>query len=466
MSPSAQQTSEQLKEIIEDKKKTKQGAREVQEQVDCEEVLDPDNTSSVLSTVLNTMNNQFEHECLEEAVRLLNAHLIHQSTDDHVPGHKYSIPGLPRTKYMAHQVCAIWFIVWRWVWKAEMPGALVADEMGLGKTFTYVAAAMICKLLNEKVVMGLPQSILWVNTLAYWVNMVQNNFPGIISEEREWYTVRRHNSVPCRLIAIQKTLPQGHPALTSALEPILVVTMPAIAEMFNSVIDEMTYATDFKLINLLRTENVNLTHENLNTSLDQPENRWNIPLVSYDTLTSREKPSSNSQISQCSWSFGIFDKSHWYKTKNSVGCQIAMNARIGFKLQDTATPGFHSLYNWCFQMMSLLSGAPENPEDDTVMEMHGAVAQYSAVKNLIHAIRTEDRHAQHNRAHCIIQIARPWMIRRWSEWTLANGKALVHIPKENAHVVDVEWTDQEQAKLKTIVERYSPWRASGAWRVY
>ena len=98
MSPSAQLTSEQLKEIIDDEMKTDQGAREVQEQVeDGEEVLDPDNTSSVLSTVLNTINNEFEHECLDEAVRLLNAHPIRQSIDDRVPGHKYSIPGLPGT---------------------------------------------------------------------------------------------------------------------------------------------------------------------------------------------------------------------------------------------------------------------------------------------------------------------------------------------------------------------------------
>jgi len=96
MSPSAQLTSEQLKEIIEDEKMTDQGARKVQKQVeDGEEVLDPDNASSVLSTVLNTINNEFDHECLDEAVRLLNVHPLRQSTDDRVPGHKYSIPGLP-----------------------------------------------------------------------------------------------------------------------------------------------------------------------------------------------------------------------------------------------------------------------------------------------------------------------------------------------------------------------------------
>jgi len=123
MSPSAQLTSEQLKEIIEDEKNTDKDAREVQEQVeDGEEVLDPANTSSVLKTVLSTINNEFEHECLDEAVRLLNAHSIRQSTDDRVPGHKYSIPGLPGTKFLAHQVWAIWFIVRRWF------GMLICQE--------------------------------------------------------------------------------------------------------------------------------------------------------------------------------------------------------------------------------------------------------------------------------------------------------------------------------------------------
>jgi SNF2 family DNA or RNA helicase len=41
-----------------------------------------------------------------------------------------------------------------------MSGALVADEMGLGNTFTTVAVAILCKLVTEKVVMGLPLSIL------------------------------------------------------------------------------------------------------------------------------------------------------------------------------------------------------------------------------------------------------------------------------------------------------------------
>ena len=244
MSPSAQLTLDQLKGIIEHEKQTDQRAIEVHEQVDGEEYLNPDDTSSVLNTVLNTINNELEHQCLDEAVRLLYAYLIRQSSDDCVQGHKNSNPGLPGTQFLVHQVWAIWFMVRRWVWDSDMPGALVADKMGLGNTISSVAAAMICKLLTEKVVMGLPLSILWGNTLEDLVDMAHNDIPGIISDEWEWYPLRRQNAVPHHLSEIQSTPPQGHPALTLALVPILVVTMPGVAETLKSVIDEMTYGTD------------------------------------------------------------------------------------------------------------------------------------------------------------------------------------------------------------------------------
>jgi hypothetical protein len=38
--------------------------------------------------------------------------------------------------------------------------------------------------------------------------------------------------------------------------------------------------------------------------------------------------------------------------------------------------------------MWLFSGAPEDPEDETVMQMHCADALYSAVKSLMRAIQT------------------------------------------------------------------------------
>jgi len=76
-----------------------------------------------------------------------------------------------------------------------------------------------------------------------------------------------------------------------------------------------------------------------------------------------------------------------------VGWQIALHAKIGFKRQVTATPGFDSLYNWCLQTMWLFSGALEDSENDTVMGKHGAEALYSTVKSLMHAIQTKDEEA-------------------------------------------------------------------------
>jgi len=272
--------------------------------------------------------------------------------------------------------------------------------------------------------------------------------------------------MPRSLLEIQTTPPHVHPTLVTALEPILVVTMPGVAETFKTFIDEMTHGTDFKLFNLLQVENVNLTHKDLNTCIDEPENWWKIHLVSSDTLTSRAKPSSNGQLSYCSWSFGIFDESRWYKTKNSVGWQSAMNAKVWFKLQLTTTPGFHSQHDWCYQIMWLFAGASDDPENDTVMKKHGAEALYSTVKSLMHAIWTRNEEAQLNAAHRMIQIAKPCTIRRWSESKIADGKQHTRIPKGNAHLMNLEWTEDEQANLKTLVERYTSQGASGAWRVH
>jgi hypothetical protein len=143
-----------------------------------------------------------------------------------------------------------------------------------------------------------------------------------------------------------------------------------------------------------------------------------------------------------------------------------MNPRIGFKLQIIAMPGFHSLYDWCCQTMWLFPGAPEDPEDDILMEMHWAKAPCSAEKRLMNVIQTEHEHAQRDAAHPMIQIAKPWVIKRWSGSKLANGKPHVWIPKENVHLDNLQWTEQDQAKLKTLVERYTLQRASGVWRVH
>jgi hypothetical protein len=186
-----------------------------------------------------------------------------------------------------------------------MPGAMVADEMGIGKTWTSVSAGMICKLLTEKVVMGLPQSILWGNTVEEWVMLADDDFPGIVGEQSEWYPHQRLNSVPPHLLQIPTTTPHGHPALILAHEAILVLTMHGVTETFNTVLYEMTHGIKYKPINLLHAKYANLTLKVPHPSIDKPENRRNIHIVLYDTLTSRAKPSSDGRHSHCSGSLGF-----------------------------------------------------------------------------------------------------------------------------------------------------------------
>jgi hypothetical protein len=70
-------------------------------------------------------------------------------------------------------------------------------------------------------------------------------------------------------LEIQTTPPHGHPAFVAALESILAVTMSGVAEIFKTVINEMTHGTEFNLVNFLHTESANLAHEDLNPSIDK-----------------------------------------------------------------------------------------------------------------------------------------------------------------------------------------------------
>jgi len=107
MSPSAQQHVEQLMEIMEHEKKTDSQATEDQEQVEGgEELFNPDIGRSVLGTILNTISNELEQECLDEVVELVNSCLICSWNPRLVPGNIWSIPGMPGTIFQVHQAWA------------------------------------------------------------------------------------------------------------------------------------------------------------------------------------------------------------------------------------------------------------------------------------------------------------------------------------------------------------------------
>jgi len=117
-------------------------------------------------------------------------------------------------------------------------------------------------------------------------------------------------------------------------------------------------------------------------------------------------------------------------------------------------------------MMGPFSGAPEDLKCDTVMEKHGEGALYATVKSLMHVIRTEDEQAQQDAPDRIMQILKPWTIRRSLELRFLKEKSLPWILQEIAHLIDLEWTEDLHAKLKALVERYTSCDASVAWRVH
>jgi len=87
------------------------------------------------------------------------------------------------------------------------------------------------------------------------------------------------------------------------------------------------------------------------------------------------------------------------------------------------------------------------------------------VKSLMPAIWTEDCDTQPCLAHWIIHIPKPQLISGWPESNLADRKLLVQMSTENAHNVDLEGSEEEQAQLITLQPRYTSCGALGAWRV-
>jgi len=145
--------------------------------------------------------------------------------------------------------------------------------------------------------------------LEEWMDIVQNDYPGTFGDEQEWHPFYRLISVPRSHLKIHTTPPRGHSAYSPAFKPIMVVTMRRVAQTFNCVSDKVKYGTKFKLVNLSKGEDGNLTQEDPNTRFDEPDNRFNIHLVQYNTSASRINSSSNGQHSYGTWSFRILDDS-------------------------------------------------------------------------------------------------------------------------------------------------------------
>ena len=143
-----------------------------------------------------------------------------------------------------------------------------------------------------------------------------------------------------------------------------------------------------------------------------------------------------------------------------------MEARICLNLQVISITGFHSVSDWCYQIMSLVSGSPKDLEDNAAIEKYSAEELFSAMESMMHTIRIEGRYIPQDTAHRMIQIASPGKIQRWTELKLVNSNPDIHILNLYTYLIDLKWTEEEQANLKPHVERYTPQVALEACRVY
>jgi hypothetical protein len=216
--------------------------------------------------------------------------------------------------------------------------------------------------------------------------MVQNNSPHNISEEQEGYTLQRYNSLHWSCWEMQTTSLDTNSVKLPGLESLVKVSMPWLLLIFVRLFNVINDWADYKLLNIFHIRNANLTHNDLNARIDKQENWWNVHNDSYSTLKSRATLLGNGRLSYCLWSIGMFIQSHQFKAKNGECWWIAINASVRLKLQATAIWRFNSIFDSCYQMMWLLSGASEDLENNTVLERHGAEIPYSTTMSILHAM--------------------------------------------------------------------------------
>jgi len=281
------------------------------------------------------------------------------------------------------------------------------------------------------------------------MNMPLNSLSGIISEKWLWYSLQKPYSLAHSLLEIKTSSPLQHPAPSLELELILVVTMSGVADRFYSIINEMTYWTDFKLVNMFHGNNSNLTNNDLYPKIPQPEYQWNTDSVSYDTFTCQVKPPNIVHLLYSLYSLGMFDKSHQYKTNNTVNWQIMITLRIGFKLQVTAMLGFHLLWNHSYKRTDILSDTTNDPQSKITFQNCCAVTLNSAVPCSIHAIRMDDNSDRHHQIYWTIGITNLRVMWNWLKPSPANRNQFIQMLKQDVHTIYHMWTVAEEIQSKT-----------------
>ncbi|CUS10220.1 unnamed protein product [Tuber aestivum] len=359
-------------------------------------VADPSTTSdgALLGLCGDQLNNDFEHQCFEEAVRMLGAELLAPVEGDIGP-RMLRIPGIPRGRFLPHQVWGVWFIVER-ILADRPPVALIADDMGLGKTHYALATLLYLKYIVDEAAAGRALPCLGGKSVTE-LEVV----PWIFGADSEVY--RR----PC------------------------IIVVPAnLVHAWERAVQSLIPQTGVQLVNLYLSRQLN--HTELNYTSDNPGRGKAIHLISYSSYRARYK--NPDRLQGCQWGIGIFDESHMAKSRTTQTFDSLMKMDVPCRIQLTGTPMHHTVDDWVPQTEWLFSQVTDQDE----LNSYGPRPLDSAITGAKRGnITLEEAYG------LIKDIAWPWTIRRWGETKDATGQPLVRIPELEQHDIRLRYTPME-----------------------
>jgi len=236
------------------------------------------------------------------------------------------ILGIPRGRFLPHEVWVVWFIVQRILADCP-PVALIADEMGLGKTHCALATLLYLKHIVDEAAAGRPLACFRGKS-----GEELDEVPRIFGDDIEVYRRPSIIIVPANLVhtwerAVQSLIPQ----------------------------------TGLTLINLFSRRR--LTHNDLNYSSDNPERGKAIHLISYSAY--RAHYNNSERLQGCNWGVGIFDASHTAKSRVTQTFDSLLKIDVPCQIQLTGTPMHHMVGDWVVQTEWLFAQVTEQAELDS-----------------------------------------------------------------------------------------------------
>ena len=358
--------------------------------------------ADILDVVSSNLNNDFEHECLDLAIRRLGAQRLEPRDGDIGPV-VMSIPGIPNGRFLPHQVWGVWFLVAR-VISDTAPVALLADDMGLGKTYTALGALLHLKWVLSEASAGRELACFDGRSVEDL-----DNVPPFFGSEKDIYKRQSIVMVPVNL-------------------------MGTWANFIESLLPGM----GLKLINL--NADPTLTSDDLNLAMGQPERGLAIHLISYTTYRGRHTRA----LAGCCWGTGIFDESHNVRSRSTILYRALMEMEIRGKFQLTGTPMYHNVNSWVVQADWLFSQVDEEASLQQGPERLRDVLA-SAKKG---EISLEEAYL------ALKKIAHPWLIRRWAESKTADGQPLLALIPHLTEDVRLSYTEEEGARLQEYITTF------------